>query len=197
MTTKPAPADHDVHDLIRQRWSPRAFDPARSVRREDLLSILEAARWSASCFNDQPWHYLICDKSSNPDSWQKLLDCLAESNQVWARNAPVLMLTVAMSNFGHNGKPNRWAMYDSGAATANLALQAVALGLSVHQMGGFDADKARAAFGLPEDCTPMSVAAIGYAAAADSLDEALKAKEVAPRSRKPLAELCSWGTWGG
>jgi len=197
MTTKPATADHALHDLIRQRWSPRAFDPTRSVRREDLLSILEAARWSASCFNDQPWRYLVCDKSSDPDSWQQLLACLAESNQVWARNAPVFLLTLAMSNFGHNAKPNRWAIYDTGAATANLSLQAVALGLAVHQMGGFDADKAREVFALPADCTPLSVAAIGYQAAADTLDEALQAKEVAPRSRKPLAELCFWGKWGG
>jgi nitroreductase len=197
MTIKPAPADHVLHDLISQRWSPRAFDPARAVSREDLLSVMEAARWSASCFNDQPWRYVVCDKSSDPDSWQQLLDCLVESNQVWARNAPVLLVSVAMSNFGHNGKPNRWAMYDTGAATASLSIQAVALGLALHQMGGFDADKARAAFALPADCMPMAVAALGYAAAADTLDEALQAKEVAPRSRKPLAELCFWGKWNG
>lgn len=196
MTAKPAPADHPIHSLIRERWSPRAFDPARAVKREELLTVLEAARWAASCFNDQPWRYLVCDKSSEPDAWQALLNCLAESNRVWACNAPVLMLSVAMANFGHNGNPNRWAMHDTGAASAGLSLQAVALGLAVHQMGGFDAGKARESFALPEDCAPMAVIALGYQAPAYTLSAALQDKELAPRSRAAPEERFYWGQWG-
>lgn len=195
MNPKPAPASHAIHDLIRQRWSPRAFDPSRPVARADLLSLLEAARWSASCFNDQPWRYLICDRFEDAESWQTMLDCLGESNQVWARNAPILLLSVASNHFGHNGNPNRWAGYDTGAATACLSLQAVALGLAVHQMGGFDATKATEAFGLPAESTPMAVLALGYQAAAETLNEALQSKELAPRTRKPLAEIGFWGKW--
>lgn len=195
MTAKPAPASHAIHDLIRQRWSPRAFDPSRPVARADLLSLLEAARWSASCFNDQPWRYLICDRFEDAKSWQALLDCLGESNQVWACNAPVLLLSVASNHFAHNGKPNRWAGYDTGAATACLSLQAVALGLAAHQMGGFDVAKATEAFGLPPEATPMAALAIGYQAAAETLNEALQSKELAPRSRKPLEEFAFWGRW--
>lgn len=195
MNAKPAPANHAIHDLIRQRWSPRAFDPSRPVTREDLLILLEAARWSASCFNDQPWRYLICDRFTDAESWQALLGCLGESNQAWARNAPVLLLSLATNDFGHNGKPNRWAGYDTGAATACLSLQAVALGLAVHQMGGFDAAKAAEVFALPALATPMAVLAIGYQAPATTLDEALQIKELAPRSRKPLEEIGFWGRW--
>lgn len=196
MSSKPAGAEHPIHPLIRDRWSPRAFDPDRLVKREDLLSLLEAARWSASCFNDQPWRYVVCDKSSDEASWRRLLACLGESNQVWACRAPVLILAVAMANFGHNGNPNRWAMYDTGAASALLSLQAVALGLVAHQMGGFDAGNARGAFALPDECTPMAVIAVGYQAPAESLDEALQNKELAPRVRSASDEKFYWGRWG-
>lgn len=195
MQAKPAITSVKIHDLIQARWSPRAFDADKSVSHEDLLALLEAARWAASCFNDQPWRFVVCDKNTDTDSWQQALGILAERNQLWAKNAPVLMLSVAMANFNHNDKPNRWAMYDTGAACANLSLQATALGLIVHQMGGFDAEKAREIFHLPHDCTPMAMMAVGYQADAEILAEDFKATELAERSRAALYDRFYAGRW--
>jgi nitroreductase len=196
MQQKPATTCVKIHDMIQTRWSPRAFDAEKFVSHADLLALMEAARWASSCFNDQPWRFVVCDKNTDKTSWENAFAILAEKNQLWAKNAPVLILSVAMNNFNHNGNPNRWASYDTGAACANLSLQATALGLVVHQMGGFDAAKARAIFNLPTDCTPMAMLAIGYQAAADVLDEDFKAMELAARSRTALQEHFFAGQWG-
>lgn len=196
MQLKPAVTSVDIHDLIANRWSPRAMDPAKPVSHADLLALLEAARWAASCFNDQPWRFVVCDKSTDPTGWEAALATLVEKNRLWAKNAPVLILSVAMANFNHNGQANRWAMYDTGAASATLSLQATALGLAVHQMGGFDADKARHTFALPEDCTPMAMMAVGYQAEAATLDDMFQAAEVAERSRAEVGQQFYAGTWG-
>ena len=196
MQGKPATAAIPIHDIIKKRWSPRAFDPDKDVADKDLLALLEAARWAPSCYNDQPWRYVVCVKSSNKAAWQAALACLTEKNQQWAGNAPVLMLVVAMDHFSHNGNPNRWAVYDAGAASLSLCLQAVALGLVTHQMAGFDAGKASAAFGLPADCTPLAMLAIGYQAAVDATDEGVNTAGQAVRSRAPLAERFYSGQWG-
>lgn len=185
-----------IHDLIASRWSPRAFAPDRAVSHDDLTALLEAARWAPSCYNDQPWRYIVCVKTADETAWQNALTAIAEKNRLWARNAPVLMLSVAMANFNHNGKPNRWAMYDTGAATLSLCLQANALGLSMHQMGGFDADKARQVFKLPYDCTPMAMIAVGYRAEADTLAEDFQGAELGERSRTPLRQQFYLGEWG-
>jgi nitroreductase len=197
MLNKPATTSVKVHDLIQNRWSPRAFDPDIDIQHDDLLALLEAARWAPSCFNDQPWRYIVCVKSKDEANWQNALAILAEKNQQWAKNAPVLMLAVAMANFNHNGKPNRWAMYDTGSASFSLCLQATALGLIVHQMGGFDVDKAREIFNLPEDCQPMAMMAVGYQAAADSLGDDFKQAELTVRSRMPLEQVVYFGSWPG
>ena len=181
---------------MQTRWSPRAIDPDKDISPEDLTALLEAARWAPSCFNDQPWRFIVCVKSKDETSWKNALANLAEKNQLWAKNAPVLMLAVAMDNFNHNGKPNRWAMYDTGAASVSLCFQATALGLVVHQMGGFDAEKARALFKLPAGCTPMSMIAVGYQADIDVLDEDFKAAELAERTRVPLDQRFYFGQWG-
>lgn len=196
MNTKPAATRVKIHDLIQSRWSPRAIDPDKDVNNEDLTALLEAARWAPSCFNDQPWRYIVCVKANDKTSWQHALDCLVEKNQQWAKNAPVLILAVAMENFNHNGKPNRWAIYDTGAASASLCLQATALGLIVHQMGGFDAEQARTLFKLPADCTPMSMMAIGYQAEIDVLGDDFKAAELAERTRASLEDRFYFGQWG-
>lgn len=185
-----------IHDLMRKRWSPRAFDPDRTVAHDDLIALLEAARWAPSCFNDQPWRYVVCNKATDAEGWRNAFSTLAEKNRLWAKNAPVLMLAVAMNNFNHNGKPNRLAMYDTGAASVSLCLQAVALGLIVHQMGGFDAEKAREVFKLPTDCTPMAMMAIGYQGGAESLDEEFKEAELAARTRAELNQRFYFGHWG-
>ena len=195
MQTKPATTSVTIHEIIKNRWSPRAFDVNKAVSHDDIVALLEAARWSASCSNAQPWRFIVFDKNRDADSWQTALSTLAERNQLWAKNAPVFILVLAMSKFSHNDKPNRWAGYDTGAACANLALQATDLGLVVHQMGGFDADKSRELFELPEDCTPMSMIAVGYQAEADILEDDFKTTELGERSRAALDTICYAGKW--
>ena len=196
MQHKPATTHVKIHDMIQARWSPRAFDPDKPVSHDDLLALLEAARWAPSCFNDQPWRFVVCDKTTDDSSWQHALTILVEKNRRWAKNAPVLILAVAMENFNHNGQPNRWAMYDTGAASVSLCLQAAEMGLCVHQMGGFDAEKARDVFKLPDDCRPMAMMAVGYQADVDVLDDDFKEAELAARSRVALNERFYAGQWG-
>ena len=195
MHTKPAISNASLHDIIRNRWSPRSFAAGRAVSEETLFTLLEAARWAPSCFNDQPWRFIVCNKTTNQNAWQDLLNCLGEKNQIWAKNAPVLLLSVAMKTFTHNDQPNRWSQYDTGAASMSLCLQAVAMGLATHQMGGFDAEKCREYFALPKNCEPMSVIAIGYQADADLLSADLKTTESKPRSRKTLNDGFFYGKW--
>jgi nitroreductase len=180
-----------------RRWSPRAFDLSRPVSREQLATLLEAGRWAPSCNGDEPWRYLIWDRARDPQGFQQAFDCLSDNNKRWVKNVPLLMLSCAGSLFQLTGKPNRWTQHDTGAASVSMALQATALGLIIHQMGGYDADKARAAFSIPADYTPMAMIAVGYQAASpDILDEETKAKELRPRTRKPLAERFFEGGWG-
>ena len=193
---RPASTTRPIHDLLARRWSSRAFDPQRPVSREQLLVLVEAGRWAPSCNGDEPWRYLIWDKARDPEGWQKAFDCLSENNRKWVKNVPLLMLSCAGSSFEATGKPNRWTQHDTGAASVSMALQASAMGLMVHQMGGYDAEKARAAFGIPAEYTPMAMIAIGYQASPDILDEETKAKELRPRARKPAAQRFYEGGWG-
>jgi len=185
----------EVHELIAGRWSPRAFDGTKPVEREKLLACLEAARWAPSCFGDEPWRYVVCDRFEDEEAWQSLLACLAEKNQLWAKHAPVLMAACADSEFRQNGKPNRWGQHDTGAASVSLCLQATALGLASHQMGGFDIDAVRKVFAVPEKFMPTSVIAIGYAGSIDDLHEDFRAMEEGERKRQPLAGNFFTGTW--
>ena len=196
MPKNPAITQVAISDLIAQRWSPRAIDPDQPVSRDQLLALLEAARWAPSCFGDQPWRYLVWDRFRDPAGWQQAFGCLAEGNQLWVKNAPILLLAVAAPNFGHNDQPNRWAQYDTGAASENLCLQATALGLVAHQMGGFDPEAAKARFNIPADHVGMAMIAVGHPGAIELLPQALAEKEQAPRSRKPLAQLAFEGRWG-
>ena len=196
MLEKPAQTSRPIHDLFVRRWSTRAFDASKPVGRDQLISLLEAGRWAPSCNGDEPWRYLIWDRGRDPEGFQKAFDCLSENNRKWVKNVPLLMLSCAGSNFTVTGKPNRWTQHDTGAASVSMALQATALGLAYHQMGGFDADKARAAFGIPAEYTPMAMIAVGYQAAPEVLDEETKKKELVPRARKPLAEKFFEGGWG-
>lgn len=197
MQKKSALTDSPIHDLIANRWSPRAFDKTKVVTREQLTALLEAARWAPSCFGDEPWCYLVWDRNHDSAAWEKAFDCLAEANQKWVKNAPVLLCACAGSLFGHNGTPNRWAQYDTGAASENMVLQVVALGLAAHQMGGFDAQKIRTTFSVPEAYMPMAMIAVGYQAEASVLDDPVQEeREVATRIRKPLGERFFEGSWG-
>jgi len=191
---KPAQTTYPIHDLIRRRWSPRAFSD-RMVEPEKLQSLFEAARWAPSCFNDQPWRFIVCTKQ-NPEAHARLVGCLADANVPWAKNAPVLILSVAKAAFSHNDKPNRHALHDVGMAIENLIIQAMALGLWVHQMAGYDAAKARQVFAIPEGYEPVAAIAIGYEGDPQNLPDPLRERELGPRSRKPLSDLVFDGCWG-
>ena len=196
MQEKPAATSVVIADVIAHRWSPRAIDPDQPVSREHLFALLEAARWAPSCFGDEPWRYLVWDRFRDAAGWRQAFACLAEGNQVWVKNAPVLLLSVATPNFGHNNQPNRWAQHDTGAARENLCLQAAALGLVAHQMGGFDPEKAKATFNIPADHSCMAMIAVGHPGPVEVLTDALREKEQAPRERKPLAQIVFAGVWG-
>lgn len=196
MLEKPAATSVALAEIITRRWSPRAIDPNQPVRREHVLALLEAARWAPSCFGDEPWRYLVWDRFTDAAGWQQAFACLAEGNQIWVKNAPVLLLSVAAPNFAHNGQPNRWAQHDTGAASENLCLQATALGLVAHQMGGFNPDQAKATFNIPADHVCMAMIAVGHPGSVEALPEALREKEQAARQRKPLAQIAFAGVWG-
>lgn len=193
---KPAITQVAIDQTIANRWSGRAYDAAKPVTHEQVLAMLEAARWAPSCFGDQPWRFIVWNKSEDAAGWQQAFDCLVPGNQGWAKDAQVLVLVCADTLFAHNQKPNRFAQYDTGAAAENLCLQATALGLMAHQMGGYDADLAREKFKVPEQYTLMAMMTVGYPADINTLsDEALQ-RETAERSRKPLSELFFTGQWG-
>jgi nitroreductase len=193
---KPAITRVPINDTLANRWSGRAYDASKAVSQEQIITLLEAARWAPSCFGDQPWRFIVWDKNTDTVAWQKAFDCLVPGNQAWVQNAPVLLLTIADSLFNHNLKPNRWAQYDTGAAAENLCLQASAMGLMAHQMGGFDAAKAREAFAIPEQYTPMAMMSVGYPADIATLSGEMLERETAPRARRELGELFFNGTWG-
>jgi len=192
MTEKPAPTQYPVHELIRSRWSPRAYAD-RPVETDKLLSLLEAARWAPSSFNHQPWRFIIATKE-NPTEYNRLLSTLVEFNQGWAKNAPVLILAVAKLHFD-DGKLNRHAFHDVGLALENLIIQATALGLSAHQIAGFQADQARKEYGIPSEYEPSTVITIGYVGDPQSLADGLRERELAPRIRKPLTEIVFAQKW--
>ena len=189
---KPAPTAHPIHDLLKNRWSPRAFS-ARPVETESILSLFEAARWSPSGGNSQPWAFILTFQS-DPEPFGRLLSTLGERNQLWAKHAPVLVLTITNSE-REPGKPNPWATYDLGQAVAHLSIQASALGISVHQMAGFDRQKAREAFNLPDGFDPVTVFTLGYDGEPDTLPGEIREREIGPRVRKPLGEFVFNGAW--
>jgi nitroreductase len=165
-------ADHPVHELLTKRWSPYSFD-VQSVTDEDLRSLFEAARWAPSSYNEQPWNYIVA-KKENPEEFQRLLSCLVEGNQVWAKAAPVLALGIAKLRFARDDQPNRAAIHDLGLAAGNLVVEATARGLWVHQMIGILPDKAREIYAIPEGYEPLTGIAIGYAGDPKALPKGLR-----------------------
>lgn len=192
--SKQAPYDHPIHPPLAARWSPYGFADT-PVEDSDLRSLLEAARWSASAFNEQPWRYLVGTRN-NPEEYEQVLSCLVEPNQVWAKAAPVLLLTVVAETYARNGKPNTSALHDLGQAAANLSTEATVRGLAVHQMAGILPDRARELFNIPEGFRAVTGMAIGYASDPSLLPEELRSRDTAPRERKTLANLVFSGSWG-
>lgn len=191
---KPAETQVPIHELLSRRWSPRAF-AEQPVEREKIQSLMEAARWASSSFNEQPWVFILATQDHVSDH-QKLLMCLVEGNRLWAQRAPLLLLTVAKTYFEHNGRLNRHAYHDLGLAVGNLVVQATAMGLVVHQMAGILPDKVRECYALPEGHEAVTGIAIGYQGDANVLPDPLRERELASRSRKPLTKFVFSGTWG-
>ncbi|KPK18768.1 MAG: nitroreductase [Nitrospira bacterium SG8_3] len=191
---KPADTQFHIHELLKRRWSPRAFTD-HPVEREKIQSLLEAARWASSCFNEQPWVFIVAT-TDHPAEYQALLSCLVEGNQIWAKRAPLLMLTVAKLHFEHNGQVNRHAYHDVGLAVGNLVVQATAMDLAVHQMGGILPNKIHECYALPAGYEAVTGIAIGYQGEPKILPDPLGERELAPRFRKPLREFVFSGSWG-
>ncbi len=191
---KPASTDHPVHELVRERWSPRAFAEA-PVSDADIASLLEAARWAPSSMNEQPWRFVVAERS-DAEAHAAVLATLAEGNRKWAGQAPVLMIVAASKVFARNGRPNGHALYDAGAAMAWLTVEATARGLVLHQMGGFDRDKAAEALGISADFAPVVAVALGHPADLETLPPDVVERERAPRARKPQSEIAFRGRWG-
>ncbi len=196
MSEKIAETSVPVHELIAARWSPRAFD-TRTVEKEKLQSLLEAARWTPSAYNLQPWRFVLWTREGNPQAFERAFATLSGTNQSWVKHAPVL-LGVFSDTAGPDGKHNGSASYDTGAAVFALSLQAQALGLHLHQMGGFNREALRDEFELPPVVAIHTLIALGYRAEPDVIErEELRARELQPRVRRPLTEIAFADSWGG
>ncbi|MEM8549904.1 MAG: nitroreductase family protein [Verrucomicrobiota bacterium] len=186
--------DHAILPIIQERYSPYVLT-GEPVSKALVLSCLEAARWAASSFNEQPWRYILALRSDGA-AWDKALSCLVEANQQWAQNAGVLILACVKKTFAYNGKPNRVAEHDLGLAGCSLTLQAQALGLHVHMMGGIDAVAIKTGYQVPDDFEPLTAIAMGYAGAPDTGEAELAKRDTGPRERMPLSAFVYGESFG-
>jgi nitroreductase len=186
-----------ISPLITARRSGLAYDPDVELTDLQITSLCEAAHWAPSCYGDEPWQFVVWNKHQNNDAWQQALDCLVPGNQTWAQNAPLFFLTASSPKFKHNDKPNRWQSYDTGAAALNLCLQATHLGLVNHQMGGFDADKLKQIFHIPDEIECWAMIAIGAPADINTLSADLQERALQARSRRPLMSNFHHHGWQG
>jgi nitroreductase len=191
---KPAVTNYSIHHLLAARWSPYAFAD-RPVSDADLRALFEAARWAPSSYNEQPWSYIVAMKDK-PEEFSRLLSCLVEGNQVWAKAAPVLALGCTRLTFVRNDKPNAAAIHDLGLASGNLVMEATSRGMVVHQMIGILPDRARELYQIPQGVQPLTGLAIGYEGDMSSLPESIRERDKARRGRKPQAEFVFGGKWG-
>ena len=190
MSNRDASPLYPINELLVKRHSPYAFDPERSVEQGDLNALLEAARWTMSSYNAQPWRYVVGVKAGDSSAtWHKIHDCLVEGNKPWAINAPVLALGLIKTTFDHNGKPNAAAEHDLGAASAMLTIEATSRGLCVHQMIGIEADKVIATFSPGNEIKPLTALAIGYPGSPNDVPSAYAERDAAPRQRMPLERI--------
>lgn len=178
-------SQYPVESIIINRWSPRAMS-AEAISEEQLMTIFEAARWAQSASNSQPWRFVYGMRGTA--AWDRLFSLLVPFNQEWVKNGAVLMLVVSQNNFSHNGKPSVTHSFDTGAACQNLALQAYAMGLVAHGMGGFDYQAARKEFSIPDNFTVEAMFVVGRPASSDVLSKELQAREV-PSDRKPITDF--------
>lgn len=190
---KIARTDYNIHQLIKNRWSPRAFadkpvDPAL------IRQIFDAARWAPSCFNEQPWRFIVAAKDQ-PDEFDRMVQVLNEKNRRWATRAPLLMLTLIKDAFERNNKPNQHAGHDLGQAVSYMTLEATRHNLYLHQMAGILPDQARDLFHIPDHYTVITIIAAGYLGDPDTLPENLQHSETRERSRRSIDEIAFRGQW--
>jgi nitroreductase len=181
-----AQTDAPLIGALVERWSPRAYDRDAVVSPEVVDVLLEAARWAPSANNSQPWRFVVAHRGT--PEFTAIHDALMGFNQAWADSAAVLIVNIAETTDAE-GRERPWATYDLGQAVAHLSVQAQHEGLHTHQMGGFDGEALKAAFGLGETLKVVSVIALGVPGDVDVLPDALREREVAPRERLTLDEL--------
>lgn len=183
--------DHDIDPLFVRRWSPRAMS-GESLEQAELMKLFEAARWAPSSGNNQPWRFIYAHRDT-PD-WARLFDLLVAGNQLWCKNAGVLIVVLSKQTRDFDGKPARTHSFDTGAAWSNLAHQGTISGLVVHGMEGFDYDRAKTSLGVPEGYTVECMIAVGKPGRKEDLPENLRAREE-PNTRKPLSETVFEGVF--
>lgn len=184
-TARTAVTDAPILDVLAQRWSARIFDPSAPIDEAALASALEAARWSPSANNTQPWRFIVARRGS--DAFASIYAALRDFNKAWAGDAAVLLVAIAQTATD-DGSPMHFGQYDTGQAIAHFTVQAHANGLSTHQMGGFDRDAVRSAFNLAENLAPLTVTAVGALGDLAAAPEAVRAREDAPRTRRSAAD---------
>ena len=180
--------------IIQKRYSTVAFSE-QDLDPKVLEQLFEAARWAASCFNEQPWRFIFALRK-NTTEFERILGCLFAANQAWAKTAPLLMITAARSRFAHKERSNPHARHDLGQAISQLSLQAADLGLSIHQMAGFDSEKAQKELNIPEPFEAVTAVALGYPGKIEELDPELQERAKGPRTRKALTEIVFQASWG-
>jgi len=179
---------YPINDLLEKRWSPRAFQPHKAITEDQVRQLFEAARWTPSSYNAQPWRYLYASNGED-DAFEALLDLLYPGNQAWARSAGMLILSMAQLTVSETERENPYAMYDLGAANLALSIQATELDLYVHQMAGFDKKLARERFRISEDFSPEVLMAVGYKGYPEQLPEPLREREQPKKNRLEQEEF--------
>lgn len=178
--------DLEFKELTKTRHSGYSYDFSKNIPLSAIRPLLEAAHLAPSCYNEQPWHFIVTHKTETPEAYKKIFDSLVPGNQKWANGVPILIAVVAKNYYRKNHKPNRHGPYDSGAAAISMALEAANRGYMAHQMGGFDENKLAASFGISSDYTPMSVMALGYEK---------EGEEIPPKDRRELKNHFYFGEW--
>lgn len=195
MNSRNAITSEPINELLSKRWSSRAYDKNKPVSRKDIISICEAGRWAPSCFGDEPWRFMVWDIFHDKKSYLKAFSSIGGWNRRWVRNAPVIILSLSDNIFRKNNEFNRWGQHDTGLATQNIILQSFSLGLIAHPLGGFDKNKVKKDFNIPERFEAMAFIAIGYPAENNVLDPDHLKDETKPRFRKPLGDNFFDGKW--
>lgn len=185
-----------IDELIARRWSPRAFDPEREVPPKMILSLCEAARWAPSCGADEPWRFIVWNKFTDPESYSLAFETLDSGNQKWVKYVPVLIAVIADTRWRRDrNSNNRWGKFDTGAATMNMYLQSFALGLYAHPMGGFNEEKLRRSFHIPEEFEIMAIVAVGFPGDPSQLEPPYFEREFQERKRLPLDDNFYYSEW--